>query len=331
MKITDLDKKILFELDQDGRASYSAIAKNAGTTPQVVKYRFERLMDGGAIKHFWAFVDYDRVGYPVFPAYWLKFGGITEKEEEDMFSFFRDHEDIPIVMRSDGYADAMLAPISQNVYEHNELIQNTIERYSKHLVMNEVINAIAFIKFPRKFLAPEKSEKPIIPAQSGGHTRVAKLSILDRKIISLLQIDGRMRYSEMARRLGRSVSVVQKHHRKLLDEGVITKTTFTFNHEVVGLRLYRVLFKISFFDQSKVDELYAFCQKHPNVVNFLKAIGYWQLMLDIEIPNRAGLRKLLREIRHEFKDIVVRVEVNEIYKIDKFTQMKIEYPELADK
>ena len=35
-------------------------------------------------------------------------------------------------------------------------------------------------------------------------------------------------------------------------------------------------------------------------------------------------------MKYQFQNVILQVEVNEIYKIDKFTQMAIEYPELLD-
>ena len=39
---------------------------------------------------------------------------------------------------------------------------------------------------------------------------------------------------------------------------------------------------------------------------------------------------LIWEMKNQFKDIIRQVEINEIYQIDKFTQMAIEYPELLE-
>lgn len=58
-------------------------------------------------------------------------------------------------------------------------------------------------------------------------------------------------------------------------------------------------------------------------------MGSWELLLDIEIEDRASLRNLIRELKTKFKDIFQRVEINEIYQMDKFTQMAMEYPEMA--
>jgi len=58
-------------------------------------------------------------------------------------------------------------------------------------------------------------------------------------------------------------------------------------------------------------------------------MGSWELLLDIEIESREKLRDLIREMKNQFKDIIRQAEINEVYKMDKFTQMAIEHPELT--
>jgi DNA-binding Lrp family transcriptional regulator len=113
-------------------------------------------------------------------------------------------------------------------------------------------------------------------------------------------------------------------------EKVITKITYTLDYAKAGLALFRVLFKIIQFNSKRVDELYTFCSQHQNIINYVKVMGNWELMLDIEIADRSKLRELIREIRYNFKDIIAQVEINEVYKMDKFTQMAIEYPEFEN-
>jgi hypothetical protein len=70
--------------------------------------------------------------------------------------------------------------------------------------------------------------------------------------------------------------------------------------------------------------------KHKNIIHYIKTIGNYQAMLDVEIFSREALRELIQEIHQNFSDLVVRVEINEVYKIDKFSQMASEYPELEE-
>lgn len=330
MNISELDRKILFELDRDGRASFSKIARIVGSTPQVVKYHYERMVDKKIIEKFWAFIDYDKAGYSFFWGYWLKFSGLTKEKEEEMYADFRENTYIPIVMRSDGYADVMLGIISKDIFHHNEVLQSIFEKYGEYITMSDIVVGLGFIKFPRTYLVGKPNTFGSFSA-SGGAKEAVKLSEIDRKMMSLLQMSGRMEFTEIARTLGVSVGLVHKHYSKLVRNNLITKITYTLNYQNLGLILYRVLLRIVQFDSKRVGDLYTFCSSHPNVVNYVKVMGNWQLMLDIEIESREGLRDLLREMKNQFKDIIYQVETNEIYKMDKFTQMAIEFPELLEK
>lgn len=327
--MTEFDKKLLFELDKDGRKSFTEIAKTLETSPQVVKYHLEKLQDDGVIKHFWAFIDYDKAGYHVFWAYWLKFAGLTQESEAAMYEDFRANMNIPIVMRCDGYADVMLGVIGRDVFEHNKVLQSVFAKYGQYIVANDVVVGLSFHKFPRAYLIGGKNTEGE-QKTSGGTPGEVKLSELDRKILSLLQIDGRMEFTRIAKKCAVTAGLVQKHYVRLVREGVITKITYTPDYEKMGMVLYRVLFKIVQFNSARVDALLAFCAQHPNIINYVTAMGNWQLMVDIEIDDRAHLRELLRTLKHEFKDVVFAIEINEVYKIDKFTQMAVEYPKLVN-
>ena len=327
--MTEFDKKILFELDKDGRKSYTEIAKTLETSPQVVKYHLEKLQDEGIIKHFWAFIDYDKAGYHVFWGYWLKFAGLTKEAEAAMYEDFRANKNIPIVMRSDGYADVMLGIIGRDVFEHNAVLQNVFAKYGQYIAHSDLVVGLSFHKFPRTYLIGGENVSGE-QKMSGGAPGEIKLSQLDRKILSCLQIDGRMEFTRIAKKCGVTAGLVQKHYVRLVREGVISKITYTVDHEKMGIVLYRVLFKIVQFNSARAEQLFAYFATHPNIINYVRCIGEWQLMVDIEIENRARLRELLRTLKHEFKDLIFQIEVNEVYKIDKFTQMAVEYPELGE-
>ena len=327
MNLSEIDKKILFELDKDGRVSFSEIARVIGSTPQVVKYHVEQLQEKGIIKHFWAFTDYDKMDYSFFWGYWLKFSGLSKEKEKEMYQDFNANRNIPIIQRTDGHADVLIGIIGKDIFEHNTILQEVTSKYGQFITQTDLFVGLGFIKFPRTYLVGKQNEFQKF-AVSGGTTEKIKLSETDRKIVSLLLQDGRMEFTKIAKILGVSVGLVHKHYSRLEKSGVITKTTFTIDYQKAGLLLYRVGFKIVEFDQKKIDELYKFCCLHPNIINYVKGMGSWELLLDIEVENREQLREIIREMKYHFKDIITRVEPNEVYQMDKFTQMAIEYPDL---
>ncbi|MDQ4004863.1 MAG: Lrp/AsnC family transcriptional regulator, partial [Actinomycetota bacterium] len=64
-RLDDTDWKLLAELQEDGRASYSELGRRVALTAPAVAERIRRLEESGVIKRFRAEVDPTRLGYPI--------------------------------------------------------------------------------------------------------------------------------------------------------------------------------------------------------------------------------------------------------------------------
>ena len=230
-----------------------------------------------------------------------------------------------------GFVTAGLLTLSQGIaITLGAVIGTTITAQIVALKVTQyalLLVGIGFVKFPRTYLVGEEKTRET-KALSGGTTEQVKLSELDRKIIALLLKNGRMEFARIARTLGVSTGLIHKHYYRMVEKGVITKITYTPNYRTLGLTHYRILVKILRYDQGRVDELYHYCAQHPHIVNYIKLMGNWELMLEVEIDNNAALRELLRDVKYKFKDIITNIQKNEVYHVDKFTQMADEFPAL---
>lgn len=65
MEIDDIDRKIIAELNINGRISYTDLAKEIGLSRVAVQSRINALMDGGVIERFTAVINPERIGINV--------------------------------------------------------------------------------------------------------------------------------------------------------------------------------------------------------------------------------------------------------------------------
>ena len=65
IKLDEIDWRILEELQQEGRVSYTELGRRVALTAPAVAERVRRLEEGGVIKGFHADVDASKVGYPI--------------------------------------------------------------------------------------------------------------------------------------------------------------------------------------------------------------------------------------------------------------------------
>jgi Lrp/AsnC family transcriptional regulator for asnA, asnC and gidA len=186
-----------------------------------------------------------------------------------------------------------------------------------------------FRQFPRTYFLEKDNTEKILHI-SGGSTNLAKINETERKVMSVLQQDGRMEFTELAKVISISTSMAHTSFKNLFRRKVLSKTAMTLNHAVIGMKLFRVVMKIAQFNPQRIDQFYDFCLIHRNVLNWIPVMGNWQLFLDIEIESHEGLRELIREMKYQFQDVIIEIAINEIYKIEKFSQMVIEYPDLTE-
>lgn len=223
----------------------------------------------------------------------------------------------------------MIAIIAKDLFEHNNLLKEFLEKFDGFLRIKETSVGVAFRKFRRGYLVDQKDEVRV--SESGTQTEeVFKIKEIDSKIISLTQINGRIKYTEIAEILNIEPSQARRHYEKLVKNNVIKKVTYTLNPKEAGIKVYRLLVQV-YPDKELNESFFNFCREHPNIINYVYTIGNFQALLDVEVSGREELRDIIQKIQHNFPQIIGEIATNEIYKIEKFSQMAIEHPELEER
>ncbi|MFH0817559.1 MAG: Lrp/AsnC family transcriptional regulator [Candidatus Micrarchaeota archaeon] len=320
------DKKILYELDRDSRQSYSSIAKKLKTSPQVVKYRVENLYSVGFLKYCWPMVEYRKAGY-FFGAYFFKLQNIDEEAEEKLYSYLNAHPNIPIIMRGEGYADLILGICAKGIFHLNDIMKDLNNKFSEYFIEYDTTIPIGFSQFHRSYLIGAQKESAEV-AFTGAEVGEMPLSNDERKVLSMVNFNARVPLVEIARKVGIGEGTAKLILKKLERSGIIQSYAILPDHVLLGKPRHRVLFKLRNLTSAKEKSLFTYCQLHPNIVHHLRVLGNWDLVLDIEVERGEPFRKIIQEMKYKFSGIIHRVEPTYIYKIDKFRDIPIEYPEL---
>ncbi|AFK02308.1 transcriptional regulator, AsnC family [Emticicia oligotrophica DSM 17448] len=90
--LDEFDKKILIQLEKDGRKPYSEIAKNLGISNTMVHQRVTRMKKIGILKGAGIILDERKLGYE-----WSAFTGLVLKEDSDSKAIIEELKKIPEV------------------------------------------------------------------------------------------------------------------------------------------------------------------------------------------------------------------------------------------
>lgn len=128
------------------------------------------------------------------------------------------------------------------------------------------------------------------------------IDFLDREIIQKLSENGRIAFSDLARELNISNSLVHLRVRKLQESGVITGFSVKLDPKEVGFETITytgIVTKEAHFSYSIAEKL----KQIPEVVECHWVSGNYALFIKIVAANNEELRKILYEQIHQIEGV----------------------------
>ena len=118
----------------------------------------------------------------------------------------------------------------------------------------------------------------------------------DRAIVAALAVDGRLSYTDLAERVGLSVSAVHQRVRRLEQRGVVKGYAAQLDHDAIGLSLTAFV-AIRPLDPSQPDDAPDRLAKLPQIESCYSVAGEDFYMLLVRVESPLALERLLQEIR----------------------------------
>ena len=121
MELNDVDLQLLEILQEDARRPFSAIARDLKIPESTVRYRVERLQEGGVISRFMAILDPRKIGQAITAIALIKVdAGLIEEASKRLAAFDESHH----LFRSTGTYDLVSVVHARDMRHLNELITN---------------------------------------------------------------------------------------------------------------------------------------------------------------------------------------------------------------
>lgn len=129
---------------------------------------------------------------------------------------------------------------------------------------------------------------------------MSTLDPTDATIAAALAADGRASYTDLAERVGLSVSAVHQRVRRLEQRGVLRGYTVRLDREQIGLSLTAFI-SLTPFDPSAPDDYPERLARLPAIESCYSVAGEASYLLVARVSSPAALEDLLRQIREKAK------------------------------
>ncbi len=120
MALSEIDVGILEMLQEDGRASFSAIARELGIAESTVRYRVEKLKESGVITGFQAHLNPRRVGLGITAIALIKVNATEIVEASETLATFEESHHL---FRTTGSYDLVSVVHARDIVHLNDLIE----------------------------------------------------------------------------------------------------------------------------------------------------------------------------------------------------------------
>lgn len=305
------DKKLLFYLDQDARASYVWLAKRVSLSKDAVKYRINNYLAIGLLDGFYTLVDSSKLGYYSFRVY-FSFRKTTLEEESAVFDYLMTKNNMCYLMRAEGVFDAGFGYFSKTIIEFKEFLAKFKEKFPNVVVYKEGV-FLQLSHFDRNYLINKKrSQKHRVVFQE---PNAVKFDIVDFEILQTLSEDARAQIIDIAKKVKLTSKAVIYRIKNLEKKGIILGYKPKLNLDKIGYSMYKVDLYLENKKTEKMIKEFVFSL--PNIIHSEIVFGGSDFEFDVECSDYKDFERIINTIKKAHGKEINRIEhyrTTKIYK-----------------
>jgi len=315
-----MDRRILFELDQNSRQSYAELGRKVRLGSDLVRYRVEKLLSLGVVHNCSTLIDVHRLGVTLYKIY-LK---LDQSRAEEVLSYLDNEKCTYWLASLYGTWDAVYNVAAFNIRELHELLRRTFNRFPGAILNYTVCTIVERTRYPKKYLVPKAST---IGSTVGGIRESQEIDELENSLLWLLAKDSRMSSAELARRLDSTPAIVDYRIKKLEKSGIIQRYWVQLDYEKLKLIFLKIAIHPKDFTLAQEKRFQEFCRRSPYITCHIIQVGEIPLECEAEVPSLSVLHELLKEMRTEFSEFIGSVD-HMIVSSDRYHRVPSSFKEL---
>ena len=313
-----LDKKdmlLLYLLDINGRMSHSKLARKAGISKQLVKYRIGRLEKNGLIRGYFAMIDSSKLGYTTFRLY-IKFRNVTPDRKKEIIDYLKKQKPIWAVIVLSGKWDIAAGIAVKDIYGYYDVWEDILRLFLDNIADYKVSVYSPICHYSKSYLIGKEDD--LKPRIMGGNMKVA-FDDIDIRILSVLSKDARMPLVKICTRIKQSAQSVSRRIKQLEKKNIILGYRAMIDVEKLGYEFYKAEIRLSSYD--KIKKIEYFCQRHPNIYQIDNTIGGETLEIEFHVKSLKQMLLIIEEIELYFGKMIDWFDYIRVISEEKTTYM----------
>jgi DNA-binding Lrp family transcriptional regulator len=307
-KLDKIDYKILHCLSQNGRVSYSDIAKFVNLSKKSVINRIDNYKSECIVNGFYPIIDFFKFGF-IYGRIFLSFTNISESEKNFLIEDLKRNSSFFWIFSLHGKYDLGIAVVAKDLSEFREIINIFLKKYGKFIKFKSesIVTRLDTLNF--NFL-DELDKGNCIAMDEKNYLENISYDDLDLKILNCLCDDARISLVNISLKLNVSSKVVMYRMKNMQNNSIILGYKPIIDYNKIGLNYFKVYFNFNSYDDQKIIELKKYLLSHSNVLYLVYGVGFLgDFDFEILAKNISELFLIIEEIKNNFPLLIDNYEI----------------------
>jgi Lrp/AsnC family transcriptional regulator, leucine-responsive regulatory protein len=281
-------RKLLSILTHDARLPTKRIAARMRCSQQLVSYLIGRLEKDTDIV-FTVQADTSRMGLEHVMV-GVRYKRIIPSRIRTLIERLRTEPYITLIVEGTSGVDLLLEFSSQNLSAFSKQLRSLVVDASDIFAVEFMMPLVVRRVYPRSYLDGSKREERIL----FGDRSAQPIAQADRLTLEQLQSDARLSLLELARRTGTNAQLVRSSITRLEASGVLRGYSVRGDVGSIGIMTAWLLLRLPSEGLPSIDQVVSLAEADPNVIEIVKLIGAYHVMIRIEDTSARTLLRMLR-------------------------------------
>jgi len=302
IKLDQLDKHILFELDKNSRTPTTTLAKKLERSRETIVYRINNLIKKGVIKKFVTMINPAKLGYTIFRVY----AQIENKKEERerMINNLKKSQNIWWIAECSGVWDIIFLFFTKNASTFYDLKNKMLVEY-RNLVIKDIVGVhVDTYQFAKKYLIDNEYSCDLI----GGPPVYNEIDEVDKKILNILSNNARIPLTELAKNVNSAEQTVRNKMKNMEEKGIIVKYCCFLDLSKIGLAFFKANIYFSILNTKRELAFIEYLKIHPQARYYIRSVAPWGAEVEFVAENLNDFRGIMDKIKDDFSDIIKHYE-----------------------
>jgi DNA-binding Lrp family transcriptional regulator len=306
-KLDLYDKKILYELDIDARASASMIAKKIHLSKETVNFRIKRLIRNNYIIVFYSIINASRLGYRYYKIF-IKFRDLNPQKEKEIIDYLKKKELCINLRVREGYYDFAFMTMQKYPLELKSFLHEFTHNFGEFILDKNINIVVTTNKFNQKILFPGESVRKSF---SHGVPTDYVMNKIDLRIVKEISNNSRIKIIELARKIKADPKVIKYHMKKLESNKVLVGYAIDLNVSKLNYEFIQV--EITVKDTDYIPNIIEFFDKTNTCIFAYELVGKYDISVELYIENDIQFREIIHNFREKFIQHCISYDISHVY------------------